>query len=129
MRQFIKQYLQKAESNLNDAKALLAMNSYDSAVNRAYYSIFHCVEAFLFIEKTHPKSHEGAVRKFSELYIKTNLLDKKWGDIFRDAFESRQDADYDISTEISRELAQETCENADAFLSMTKQFFDRQTEN
>jgi uncharacterized protein (UPF0332 family) len=129
MKSFIKQYLRKAESNLRDAKFLLEMDSYDSCVNRAYYAIFHCVEAFLFLEETHPKTHEGAMRKFSELYIKTNILDKKWASIFRNTLESRQDADYDLNMEISKDVALETYESAESFLSMTKQYFENLEED
>lgn len=121
-------YINKAEDNLKDAQLLLKNDRYDATVNRAYYAIFHCVEAFLLIENTHPKTHEGAMRKFSELYIKTNIINKQWSDIFRDTMKRRQGADYDIDSELTKELAQETYENAESFLNMTKQYFENLKE-
>lgn len=65
-----------AEDNLDDASILLKNHKFLGCVNRSYYAIFHAVEALLFIHEIHAKTHIGSIRKFSELYVKTGILDK-----------------------------------------------------
>ncbi|MCU0390176.1 MAG: HEPN domain-containing protein [Thermoflexibacter sp.] len=124
MKAIQQQYIEVASDNLGDASLLFTHQSYKASVNRAYYCIFHCVEAFLYVLDVHAKTHEGVIRKFSELYIKTGILDKNWSDIFKNTFNKRQSADYDISMTLSQKEAQDVLEQAESFLGMTKQYFE-----
>jgi hypothetical protein len=124
MKEILAKYIQKAEDNCGDALFLWQDERFDSAVNRAYYAIFHCVEAFLFFKDIHTKTHEGALRKFAELYIKTGELDRKWSDILIENFEARQEADYAFDAVINAKEAKILVENAESFLTMTKQYFE-----
>jgi uncharacterized protein (UPF0332 family) len=124
MKEIALQYIDAASDNMSDANLLFAHQSYKASVNRAYYCIFHCVEAFLYILDIHTKTHEGAIRKFSELYIKTGILENTWSDIFKNTFNKRQSADYDVSMTLGEKQAKDVLEQAESFLSMTKQYFE-----
>lgn len=127
MRKEIANIIAIAEDNLDDASILLKNHKFLGCVNRAYYAIFQAVEALLFIHEIHAKTHIGAIRKFSELYIKNSILDNKWKNIFQDAFDARQNADYDLGNEISIEKAKEIYQKADEFLEMTKEYIASNT--
>ncbi len=124
MKKEIDHLIAMAEDSLDDASILLANHKLLGSVNRAYYAIFHAVEAFLFPYEIYTKTHIGAIRKFSELYIKTGLLDRKWKDIFQDAFDARQNADYDLGSAINAEKARIIYQQAEEFLKMAREYFD-----
>ena len=48
-----------AKECLQDAKLLLAGESYRSAANRAYYAIFHAMRAVLALDGVDMKHHSG----------------------------------------------------------------------
>lgn len=77
------------------------------------------------MKEIHTKTHEGAIRKFGEMYIKTNVLDRKWSDIFVESFEARQAADYQVGNSLTTKEAKELVDNAHAFLQMTKDYFEK----
>ena len=51
------------------------------------------------------KTHQGTRAKFSELFIKTGLFSDDMAVHIKNAFDLRQEADYDLDAEISYEIA------------------------
>ena len=96
-------YLNKAEDFLIDASENFTIERYSVCINRSYYTMFTCVQALFIKDNILVKSHKGTLSKFAELYIKTNLIDKKYGTLIGKAFEGRQDADYDLESDYSEE--------------------------
>jgi uncharacterized protein (UPF0332 family) len=96
----------------------LAGNHILAATNRAYYTYFYCIIALLVIEDVHAKTHQGAHGKFSELYIKTGIFPESIAVNIKDAFNLRQEADYDLDAEITIEVAAKTIEESKEFYSL-----------
>ena len=117
--------LQKAEEFLNDAELLFESGRYESTVNRAYYCMFKVVQTILLDKDIFTKTHKGARVKFHELFLKTNLLPEHLGEMFDDASELRQDADYDFEKNVSESGARKTIENASLFLNAVKGFLEK----
>ena len=116
--------LEKAAVCLNDAKLLLESNSYMAAANRAYYAIFHSARAMLAIDGEDRKRHSGVISYFHEHYIKSGLLDKHYSYILQNAFEVRQESDYEDFYVISKEEAVQQISNAEEFVTRIKQYID-----
>ena len=60
---------------MQDAKLLLASESYRSAAKRAYYAIFHAMRAVLALDGVDMKHHSGIISEFRKRYIKTGAFD------------------------------------------------------
>lgn len=108
--------LEKAENCLNDAKLLLKNESYMAAANRAYYAIFHSARAILALDGEDRKRHSGVISYFQEHYIKTQIFEKRYSYILQNAFEIRQEADYEDFYVLSKEDVFQQIFNAEEFL-------------
>ncbi|MEN0048303.1 MAG: HEPN domain-containing protein [Bacteroidota bacterium] len=115
--------IEEAEKTYADAVFLLESGRYDSAVNRAYYTAFHCAQALLQNEGIFAKTHAGTRSKFAEIFIKTNLLSSNLNEWFKKLATSRTAADYTYDYTISSEIAEKAVRNAAYFLAETKSYF------
>ena len=64
MKEEVSKYLNKAELHLNDARLLLAANSINGAINRAYYAMFEreVAQPFRFTGVRNFWIHSGSVK-------------------------------------------------------------------
>lgn len=117
--------LEKAVVCLNDAKLLLETDSFMAASNRAYYAIFHSARAVMAIDGEDRKRHSGVISYFHERYIKSGIFDKHYSHILQNAFEVRQEADYEDFYVISKDEAIQQVDNAEKFMLKIKEYIDR----
>lgn len=117
--------LERAEECLEEAQQLLAFNHYLGSINRAYYCIFGCARALLFENDLFAKTHQGVHAKFNELFIKTELLDRKHGEGLRLVFDLRQTSDYDLDAAINVEDANHALDIAKGFLAAVQQLLGK----
>lgn len=95
--------LEKAYGCLGSAEILKNAEDYTSAVNRSYYAIFHAMRAVMALDGEDRKKHSGVVAYFQEHYIKTNVFEKEYSYIIKNAFLVRQESDYEDFYIISKE--------------------------
>ena len=120
----IKEELETAKRRLEAAKLLFEKDMIEDAVNRAYYVFFHAAKAMLNVLGYDAKTHSGLISEFGLRIIKTELLDKKFGQYFRRAFEMRESSDYEIGIIFSEEEVETLIQNADEFLKKAKEFIE-----
>lgn len=125
MKEELKNVMQKAAEYLDDAQYLFNDGRYESAVNRAYYSIFTAVQGLLLDKDVFVKTHAGTKLKFSELFLKTNLLPLDLGKIFEKALTLRQEADYDFQFHVSNSDAEQLIADAHLFLKTVTDFLQK----
>lgn len=70
----VKEEIKLAFEMFSDAQLMYKEGRLKSAVNRAYYAMFHMTRAVLLSKGTDCQSHAGALNKFGELVIKKGLL-------------------------------------------------------
>lgn len=114
--------LEYAEFTLENSEYNLLGGFTLGAINRAFYAMFYCMNALLFTQNVHAKSHKGTLVKFEELFVKSGIMPKKTSNWVRDAFNLRQEADYDFEAIITEEEAQILVENAKEFYLITKEY-------
>ncbi|MCU0394185.1 MAG: HEPN domain-containing protein [Thermoflexibacter sp.] len=129
MSEEISKIIARADDFLLDAQENDKIQRYLAVVNRAYYAIFTAAQALLFQHEVFPKTHQGTMIKFNELFIKSKVIPYQYSLIFNEAFELRQNADYDFEAKVSSKEAKELLEQAESFLSMTKQYFENLKED
>lgn len=119
----MKKIIQEAQQALEDAQFLLSGQRTQATVNRAYYCVFHCIQALLQLESTYTKTHEGALRKFNELYVKTEKFPAESAKMIANLAVLRNIADYDYQTVPSLEEAQQAVNHAKDFLHLIMAYF------
>ncbi|MBS7636097.1 HEPN domain-containing protein [Candidatus Bathyarchaeota archaeon] len=118
----IKEELESAQTRLKAARLLFEKGMIEDAVNRAYYVFFHAAKAMLNAIGYDAKTHSGLISEFGLRMIKTNLVDKKFGQYFRKAFEMRESSNYEIGIIFGEEEVKTLIENSEEFLKMAKEF-------
>jgi uncharacterized protein (UPF0332 family) len=96
-------HLEKTHMCLSEGEQLLTMGSVSAAANRFYYAIFHAIHALFVINGIYTKSHHGTSAQFHQHFIKTGILDAKFGHFVAVMENMREKADYDVVYDITRE--------------------------
>ncbi|HBL75191.1 MAG: hypothetical protein A2W90_05935 [Bacteroidetes bacterium GWF2_42_66] len=91
----IKYRIARSWDTLDDARILAAKGKWNSTINRLYYAAYYAVMALLLKHELNPTTHNGAKTNFTEYFIKTQKIDKKYGKIYAQLFTWRQKGDYD----------------------------------
>lgn len=92
----IKSYIEKAEKRLEVAESLFNLNYYEDAVSRAYYAVFHAVQALLLSEGEKVETHKEAITLFGLLFIKTGRFRKELGRYLSNLKDDRESGDYEV---------------------------------
>jgi uncharacterized protein (UPF0332 family) len=104
---------------------LLENYKYRPAVNRSYYAMFYTVLALLALSSQETSKHTGAIALFNRGFVKTGIFDKQFSQWLQEAFDLRQEADYQELVTVSAEQAKETLEHARAFVAGVKSQIDK----
>lgn len=87
--------IETAKSDLKAATALLNIEEYRGANNRAYYAIFHIISSLHALDGKSYKRHKDALANFNKDYIRTEIFPKSFGRKIVEAEEIRHASDYD----------------------------------
>lgn len=117
--------LSTAEEDIKDAKTLFAVGSYRASNNRAYYSVFHAINAVHILNGASYKKHKDAIANFNKEYVKTEIFPRTIGRKITRAEEIQHASDYDDFYIATREEAEEMIVTAEEFLAMTREYCER----
>ena len=81
--------IETAKSDLKSAKILLNAGEYKGANNRAYYAIFHAINAVHALDGRAFKRHKDAIANFNKDYVKTEIFPREVGRKIGEAEEIR----------------------------------------
>ena len=95
LKDLAKYRLEIAEEDLTTAKRNMEMGDYRAANNRAYYAIFHAIDACLALENKAYKRHGQVIGAFNRYYVLTGIFPKEFGRKINEAEEIRRKSDYD----------------------------------
>ena len=112
-----------AKECLQDAKLLLASESYRSAAKRAYYAIFHALRAVLALDGVDMKHHSGIISEFRKRYIKTGIFDASLSGIISELSSVREGSDYNDFFIVSKAETIQQVQAAEEFLSEIQAYF------
>jgi uncharacterized protein len=112
--------LSRADSTLKDAKILAENNSWNSCVNRLYYSTFYAVTALLISKGIEAKTHNGVKTIFFKEFIATGLINKEFGTLYSDLIDWRSEGDYADFTDYDSETVTPMIEKVEIFLEIIK---------
>lgn len=75
-------------------------------MNRLYYAAFYGVCALLLEREQSFRKHSGVRAAFQRQFIKTGLIDMRWGRLYDQLFEDRQEGDYVVFISFEAEYVQ-----------------------
>ena len=124
--------LETARNDLKSARALFSIEDYKGANNRAYYSIFHAINAVHAVSGKAYKRHKDALANFNKNYVKTEIFPRKLGKKIVESEEIRHASDYDDFYIASKEESERQILAADEFIILAEKYcveqLDRQEE-
>ena len=86
--------LNQAEPTIDEVRKLIEADLLNVAVNRIYYGIFYSLTALALQYEYQSSKHFQLMGWFNQNFIKTVLIEVKYGKILREAFKNRSDGDY-----------------------------------
>lgn len=113
---------QTAKSDLKSARILFAAEEYKGANNRAYYAIFHAINAVHALNGKAYKRHKDAIANFNKDYVKTGIFTREIGRKIGEAEEIRHASDYDDFYIASREETERQIAAAEELLGMVEKY-------
>lgn len=120
--------MQQANETLHEAEILFNQSAYRGTVNRAYYAMFYSVLALLATKKLGTSKHSGVISLFDREFVKTGLFPRDLSRSLRLAFDRRQTHDYGELIEIGEQIAQESLNDAKAFVSTVESYLELLTK-
>jgi uncharacterized protein (UPF0332 family) len=118
----IEKLLKKAEEDLKASKIMIENGIYRIAASRVYYAMFYIAEALLLTKGLIFTSHKGLISSFNKEFIKSGIFNIKFGRLLRDAFDIRQNSDYEIIPDITESKTKELVLLAKEFLEEAKKY-------
>jgi len=103
LEQHIKYRIERAKETYQDAIYLFEKGSWNSSINRLYYSVFYISIALLLHLGLEVKSHNGVKRKIGELVV-SGKLKKDHARIFGLLSDFRNKGDYDDLFDFNKEM-------------------------
>lgn len=113
-----------AKEDLETAYLLLEAEQYRGANNRAYYSIYHTIDAVLSIEGLAFKRHKDTLAYFNKQYIATEIFPRDMGKKIVKAEEIRHASDYDTFYVASKEITLQQVETAEQLFNLAKEYYN-----
>lgn len=114
--------LENAKSDLKSAKILFAAEEYKAANNRAYYAIFHSLNAVHALSGEAYKRHKDAIGNFNKDYVKTGIFPREIGRKIGEAEEIRHASDYDDFYIASKEETERQIIVAEEFIQLIEEY-------
>jgi uncharacterized protein (UPF0332 family) len=118
--------LQTAKSDIKAAKTLLDVDECKGANNRAYYAIFHAINAVHAMNGEAYKRHKDVIGNFNKQYVKTEIFPKDMGRKIGQAEEIRHLSDYDDFYIASRDESERQVAVAEEFIDLVERYLESQ---
>ncbi len=99
-----------------EAELLIAHEKYRAAMNRIYYGMFYAVSALAAQHDFSTSKHGQLIGWFNQTFIKSGRFDRMYGKMLREAFELRNQGDYDAFIEFSQADVLERLDELIAFI-------------
>lgn len=116
--------IKNAYEKLEAAETLFENKFYGDAVSRAYYAMFFAAKALLSERDIYPRTHRGLISQFGLELVKNGEFKKELFDLLTRAQEDREEADYGLFTELSKNEAEIVINGAELFLEECKSILD-----
>ena len=123
--EFVKASLKRAEKALRAAKILLEHEEIEDSASRIYYAMFHAIKALLYSKGIKSKTHKGTITLFGEHIVRKGILDEKFADVIRKAFDLRQKSNYEIYAKLDKKTVKDLIGKAEKLIEKVKKIVEK----
>lgn len=117
--------LQRADLELQAAGIMLEKGIYIKALSSSYYAMFHAVRAVCAMASFDSKKHSGIISFFDKNFVAVGAFDRRYSRSLHQAFNIRQDSDYEDFYVASCEEAKIQVTNAHEFIIAVRNYLDQ----
>lgn len=117
---YINYRLDRAFEALEDAKLLAENERWNTAVNRLYYASFYAVIALLIKNGIETQTHDGVRTQFGLQFVKTGIIDRKFGKLFSKLFDYRLKGDYGDLFDFDKDIVEPLFEDVELLINTIK---------
>lgn len=103
----------KAKNTLKIAKQLYKQDYYNDSVSRAYYAVFHSLQAILLTIGLSFSKHSGVIGAFNKEFIHKDIFPKEFHKMIERLFKDRQIGDYEYEEGLNYEDAKQDIASAE----------------
>jgi uncharacterized protein (UPF0332 family) len=114
--------LEMADDSVGAAEVLLGVGYPDKAVSQAYYVMFYAAGALLLEKSIRVKRHSAVIAAFGREFARPGLLPCELHRWLQEAFEARNESDYEIHGEVLPKAAKTHIERAERFLKQVRNY-------
>ena len=113
--------LAKSRQLLDDSRANLDMGRLETAVDRAYYAMYHAVRALLTNKGIPlPKTHSGLRSVFGDKLVKSGKVPRRFYKSLARGAQLREEATYTIYAKHGPDVTKVLVEEAEEFVAMAE---------
>lgn len=116
----IEKIVGKSRKALKTAKNNFNNDDYETASSKAYYAVFHIMQAAL--KKLTYSKHSGVISGFSREFIKTGIFPKDFSKKIRGLLQDREISDYSYSFTVETAEAQQDIEVAEEIVKVVESY-------
>ncbi len=95
--------VEKAFNTLEQLKSIVPFGYWDMIANRLYYAAYYAVSALLLQRGFSVQTHHGIIQMLGLHFVKTGILDGKYGALYGQLFSLRQTGDYGDTFGLTKE--------------------------
>lgn len=112
----IQKYLESARERIESAEILENSGQYNDAMSRVYYAFFDAATAALLSKDIVAKTHHGLTILFGKHFVETGEIEMNMGKWLARAQRAREEADYEVFKEFTKEEVEAGIEAARKFI-------------
>jgi hypothetical protein len=112
----------KARETLEDAEILFSKNRFNSSSSRAYYAVFHIMQAVLLTKNLTYKKHSGVISAFSQEFIKIGIFPREFARYIKRLRSHRETGDYSYMLAIDENEAKQDIDIARKFIEKVEEY-------
>ncbi|HUT32877.1 MAG TPA: HEPN domain-containing protein [Planctomycetota bacterium] len=116
----------KATHTLTVARELHSHGHFSDAASRAYYAVFHALQAALLTKGVTVSKHTGLMAEFNRHFIHTGLFPEVAHETIRRLFNDRQTGDYRYGVSIREEQSALDIQEAEQIIVRISQYLSAQ---
>ena len=117
---YISYRLDRAYEAFEDAKLLAENERWNTAINRLYYASFYAIIALLIKNGIETQTHDGVRTQFGLQFVKTGIIDKKFGKLFSKLFDYRLKGDYGDLFDFDKDIVSPLFDEVELLINTVK---------
>ena len=108
LQELINYRIEQSHETISETEFLIKEERFSLAINRIYYGMFYLLLAVAIKYNFKTSKHNQLTGWFNKDFVKTGIIDRRWGRILHKAFEDRTDADYGFLSILIRRRSKES---------------------